>query len=114
MTLDEAIGDMRAAHETDMDLLINSDDLKDVIGYLEELKKQRKQVELREIVEAVDSEVKQTHCLEFKCELGHLHMGMLNINGLKMEVYAGALTGCVISDHNGIKSIKHRLTLIEM
>lgn len=38
MTLDEAIGDMRAAHEADMDLLINSDDLKDVIGYLEELK----------------------------------------------------------------------------
>lgn len=38
MTLDEAIGDMRAAHEADMDLVINSDDLKDVIGYLEELK----------------------------------------------------------------------------
>lgn len=38
MTLDEAIGDMRAAHEADMDLLISSDDLKDVIGYLEELK----------------------------------------------------------------------------
>ena len=39
MTLDEAIGDMRAAHEADMDLVISSDDLKDVIGYLEELKK---------------------------------------------------------------------------
>ena len=38
MTLDEAIGDMRAAHEADMDLVISSDDLKDVIGYLEELK----------------------------------------------------------------------------
>lgn len=114
MTLDEAIGDMRAAHEADMDLLINSDDLKDVIGYLEELKKQRKQAGLREIVKAVDSEVNKTHCCEFKCELGHLHMGTLNINGLKMEVYAGALTGSVISDHNGIKSIKHRLTLIEM
>lgn len=38
MTLDEAIGDMRAAHEADMDLIISSDDLKDVIGYLEELK----------------------------------------------------------------------------
>ena len=38
MTLDEAIGDMRAAHEADMDLVINSDDLKDVIRYLEELK----------------------------------------------------------------------------
>ena len=39
MTLDEAIGDMRAAHEADMDLIISSDDLKDIIGYLEELKK---------------------------------------------------------------------------
>lgn len=38
MTLDEAIGDMRAAHEADMDLVINFDDLKDVVGYLEELK----------------------------------------------------------------------------
>lgn len=38
MTLDEAIGDMRAAHEADMDLVISSDDLKDVIRYLEELK----------------------------------------------------------------------------
>lgn len=38
MTLDEAIGDMRAAHEADMDLVISSDDLKDVIWYLEELK----------------------------------------------------------------------------
>ena len=38
MTLDEAIGDMSAAHEADMDLVISSDDLKDVIGYLEELK----------------------------------------------------------------------------
>ena len=38
MTLDEAIGDMRAAHEADMDLVISSDDLKDVIGYVEELK----------------------------------------------------------------------------
>lgn len=114
MTLDEAIGDMRAAHEADMDLVINSDDLKDAIGYLEELRQQRKQAGLREIVEVVDSEVKQTHCLEFKCELDNLHMGTLNINGLKMEVYAGALTGCVISDHNGIKSIKHKWTLIEM
>lgn len=113
MTLDEAIGDMRAAHEADMDLVINSDDLKDVIGYLEELKQQRENVGLREIVEAVDSEVNQTHCCEFKCKLGHLHMGMLDINGLKMKVYASALTGCVISDHNGIKSIKHKLTLIE-
>ena len=41
MTLDEAIGDMRAAHEADMDLVISSDDLKDVIGYLEELKQLR-------------------------------------------------------------------------
>lgn len=113
MTLDEAIGDMRAAYEADINFILNSYDLKDVIEYLEELKKQRENVGLREIVEAVDSEVNQTHCCEFKCKLGHLHMGMLDISGLKMKVYAGALTGCVISDRNGIKSIKHKLTLIE-
>lgn len=38
MTLDEAIGDMRAAHEADVSYILTSNDLMDVIGYLEELK----------------------------------------------------------------------------
>lgn len=114
MTLDEAIGDMRAAHEADMDLVINSDDLKDVIGYLEELKYYRKYVWLRGIVQAADLEVNQTHFNEFKCELGHSRRGILDISGLKMGVYASDLTGYVVSDHNGEKSIKHKVTLIEV
>lgn len=114
MTLDEAIGDMRAAHEADMDLVINSDDLKDVIGYLEELKRYRENAGLRELIEIAGEEAEKTSRSEFKCKLDRMHVGTLDVNGLEMKVYAGHLVGYVVSGRNGEKSIKHKVTLIEV
>ncbi len=114
MTLNEAIGDMRAAHEADMDLVISSDDLKDVIGYLEELKQYHEHAGLREIIEITGAEAEKASCSEFRCKLDRMHVGTLDVNGLEMKVYAGYLVGYVVSDHSGAKSIKHKVTLIEM
>lgn len=114
MTLDEAIGDMRAAHEADMDLVVSSNDLKDVIGYLEELKQYRENAGLRELIEIAGAEAEKTSRSEFKCKLDRMHVGTLDVNGLEMKVYAGYLVGYVVSDRNGKKSIKHKVTLIEV
>ena len=114
MTLDEAIGDMRAAHEADMDFILSSNDLKDVIGYLEELKRYRENAGLRELIEIAGEEAEKTSRSEFKCKLDRMHVGTLDVNGLEMKVYAGYLVGYVVSGRNGEKSIKHKMTLIEV
>lgn len=114
MTLDEAIGDMRAAHEADVSYILTSNDLMDVIGYLEELKQYRGNAGLRELIEIAGAEAEKTSRSEFKCKLDRMYVGTLDVNGLEMKVYAGYLVGYVVSDHNGAKSIKHKVTLIEV
>lgn len=121
MTLEEAIGDLKAKIDfplTRAYVSFTKDDAREILVLLKELEKRRektsKKESLKDIVIAANRLVEDDFLTDFTCQLGKDYTGTLNIDGMVFLVYAGDLVGHVVHDRDGKASVKHKITLIEM